>query len=470
MSVLLQALGPMLLLYFNQVVGLPAIWVSSVIGITIAVDAVTDLMIGYASDNWRSRWGRRHPFMYFAILPSAVAFYFLFNPPNGWSQESLFVYMVTTMIAIRVLFSFYDLPSTALGAEMTSDYDERTRMTAYRFFFGNISTAVVGYVTYSVFLASTEQYPTGQLNPQGYAAFGLFGAISIIISILIANIGTQHFIPYLHQPEKRKLGPITAGKEVFQTLWNRNYIILLIFGIFSAIYAGIDTSLRLYFTTYFFQLTGEQISSLVIGFLPAPFVAAFISPYLGRKYGKKWTTIGAMLALLFLGFIPLWLWVTGLLPTKDSPWLMVILVADIFLGGMLLMISSIQGASMIFDLTEEIQVKTGRRSEGILFSAGSVAQKMVTGLGAYLAGLMLFWVGFPDKAEPGHVDPAILNHLLYIFLPSSLVLNLLAIGTLSLYSNDRERHEANLRILRDARLKNRGDENAPAGPSLGGSD
>lgn len=69
----------MLLLYFNQVVGLPATWVGAAIAVALVVDAVLDPFIGYASHNLRSPWGRRHPFMYAAALPAAVAFYCLFH-------------------------------------------------------------------------------------------------------------------------------------------------------------------------------------------------------------------------------------------------------------------------------------------------------------------------------------------------------------------------------------------------------
>jgi glycoside/pentoside/hexuronide:cation symporter, GPH family len=450
MSVNLQALGPMLLFYFNQVVGLPAAWVGAAIAIGIAIDAVTDLMIGYTSDNWRSRWGRRHPFMYAAALPAAIAFYCLFTPPTDWGQDALFYYMLFAMIAARITISFYDLMSTALGAELTSDYDERTKLVAYRLFFGSLSGTVVGYLTYSTFLQPTEQYTVGQLNPDGYGAFAIFAAISIIASILIANIGTHHFIPFLYQPERKPLNLIVAVKEVFETVWNRNYIVLLFFGIFSGVSVGLDTGLRLYFSTYFYQLSADQLSQLVLGAALAPFLAAFISPMLGRRFGKKHLTVGAWFLSLFIGFVPLWLWSFDLLPPKESPWLMVIMIADLFVVTTLLMVGFIQGASMAMDLTEEVQVKTGRRSEGVLGSAAALVQKMITGLGGLLAGLILAWVGFPEKAVPGEVDPAILTNLAWIFLPTTTLLNILAVGTLLFYSNDRTQHEAYLRALNEA--------------------
>ena len=89
----LAILTSALLLFFNQVVGLPAAWVGAAMMVTLIFDAICDPLIGEWSDHTRSRWGRRHPFMYASAIPAAVAFYFLFDPPLGWSQSHLLIYM-----------------------------------------------------------------------------------------------------------------------------------------------------------------------------------------------------------------------------------------------------------------------------------------------------------------------------------------------------------------------------------------
>ena len=125
----------LLLFFYSQVVGLPPQWVSFGIFIALLVDAVSDPLVGYFSDNLRSRWGRRHPLMYAAGLPAAIAYYFLWAPPSGLSQEHLFVYFVSMAIVIRTLLTFYEIPPTSLVAELTQNYDQRTRFMSIRFFF-----------------------------------------------------------------------------------------------------------------------------------------------------------------------------------------------------------------------------------------------------------------------------------------------------------------------------------------------
>src|SRR6516164_4356072 len=103
------ALTSLLLLFFNQVVGLPAAWVGAVMMITLIFDAICDPLIGEWSDHARSRWGRRHPFMYASAVPAAVAFYFLFKPPLGWPKSHLLIYMTAMLVAVRVLLSLYEV-------------------------------------------------------------------------------------------------------------------------------------------------------------------------------------------------------------------------------------------------------------------------------------------------------------------------------------------------------------------------
>src|SRR5512139_1200248 len=86
--------GFFLLLYYNQVLGLPDEWVGFGIMLALVADAVFDPIVGFASDHLHSRWGRRHPFMYAAALPVAVAYYCLWNPPSGLSPYGLFAYFL----------------------------------------------------------------------------------------------------------------------------------------------------------------------------------------------------------------------------------------------------------------------------------------------------------------------------------------------------------------------------------------
>src|SRR5258708_36247258 len=108
----LVVLTSTLLLFYNQVVGLPAAWVGATMAVTLIFDAICDPLIGEWSDHTRSRWGRRHPFMYASAIPAAVAFSFLFDPPLGWSQPHPLLYLSVMLMTVRVLPPFYEIPSS----------------------------------------------------------------------------------------------------------------------------------------------------------------------------------------------------------------------------------------------------------------------------------------------------------------------------------------------------------------------
>src|SRR5438045_791826 len=124
--------------FYAQVVGLPAATVGLAIMFALVVDAFVDPIVGQLSDNTRSRWGRRHPFMYAAAVPVAVSYLLLWNPPKGWEPGLLVVYLAATAILIRSFISCYEVPSSALAAELTTEYDERTRLLRYRYLFGRV--------------------------------------------------------------------------------------------------------------------------------------------------------------------------------------------------------------------------------------------------------------------------------------------------------------------------------------------
>ena len=133
--------------YFNQVLGLSGTLAGTAIFIALVFDAVSDPVAGSLSDRFRSRWGRRHPFMYASAAPLAVTFYLLFNPPSGLGQAGLFCWLLCFAVLVRASMTLYHVPHLALGAELTDDYSERTTVVAYRSLFsmvGAFATPVVG--------------------------------------------------------------------------------------------------------------------------------------------------------------------------------------------------------------------------------------------------------------------------------------------------------------------------------------
>ena len=120
-----------LFFYYNQVLGVSGSMVGMASLLALIVDAVTDPMVGQLSDRFKSRWGRRHPFMLLGALPFGLTIYLLFSPPAGLSEQGLFAWMLGFAIVVRVLLTFFYVPHLSLGAEMVRDYHERTVLIGY---------------------------------------------------------------------------------------------------------------------------------------------------------------------------------------------------------------------------------------------------------------------------------------------------------------------------------------------------
>src|SRR5665213_2758336 len=179
-----------LLLFYNQVIGLPGPLVGLAIAIALMVDAFLDPIVGQISDNFHSRWGRRHPFMYASALPVAVSYLLLWNPPH-WSPAHLFWYLTGVAIVIRTFITFYEVPSAALAAELTQGYDERTVLLSYRYFFGWVGGLAVYLVALALLLRPDATHATGQLNPVGYARYGLLASAIMFVAIIVSAAGTH---------------------------------------------------------------------------------------------------------------------------------------------------------------------------------------------------------------------------------------------------------------------------------------
>ncbi len=443
-------LSSALMLYYNQVVGLPAAWVGAAIMVTLIFDAICDPLIGEWSDHTRSRWGRRHPFMYASAVPAAVAFYFLFDPPSGWSQSHLLIYMAAMLVTVRVLLSLYEIPSSALGPELTLDYDQRTSLMSSRFFFGTLGGAGMSVLSLQVFLRKDATHPLGLLSPGGYRETALVASIMIFLSIMISCVGTHRFIASLvHTPRvqgtwREKL------REVSGTLTNRSFLALTISGVIGAVAAGLRQGLDFYLSAYFWELTPAQMSYLAAAALVAAFAGVGLAPAISKRLGKKPAMIGVFFASLFASTVPIVMRLLGLLPHNGTGALFAIVFVFTFISATLGLSGFIIVTSMMADVVEDAAVSTGQRSEGLLFAANGLISKCVTGVGTFFSGLILGWVSFPQHATPGQVDPAILYHLGMVFVPIVTAFSAISIAVLMFYDIDRSTHQRNIEHLESA--------------------
>jgi GPH family glycoside/pentoside/hexuronide:cation symporter len=441
------------MLFYNQVLGLPSVWVSGAIGFALIVDAVASPVIGQVSDMWRSRWGRRHPFMYASALPAAASVWALLNPPAQLERGALFGWMVGCIIAARVSIALFEIPSASLLPELAPDYDQRTRLAGWRYLFGIIAPVVMIVFALTVllrpFVNAMGQSMPGQLNPAGYASYGVALSAMIFVSILICTAGTHGQIRRLSRPEPHaSLNDLLA--TIGGTLLNRNFLALTVAGVISGVGTGLVGGLGDYFNTFFWELEARQVSAITGSVGVTPLVAFMLAPALGQRLGKKRAIITTFALASLFGVAPISLRLLGLLPPNGAPVILPLLVVDALFGATLAIVGLILVTSMMADIVEDVQAATGRRSEGLLFSADTMLKQIVTGIGAMGTGLILQAVHFPERAVPGHVPADVLRHLALIYLPITAVTSGLAISVIAFYRTDRASHQSRLATIAGA--------------------
>lgn len=459
-----------LLLYYNQVIGIPATIVSTAIAATLIVDALVDPLIGRWSDMTRTRIGRRHPFILGSTIPTAIFFLLIWLPPAGLSPMQTGIWIFAVASITRVAVSAYDIPSTAMAPELTSDYADRTKLFSLRFWFGYVGTFAFVALSLTFFFVETPEYPVGQLNPDGYIKFAAAGAILMAAAILVCGFGTMSQIPRMRQADARPpagIGWLTHLREMLAAFRNRAFLSIFGFGVLKLTAIGLAGALALYFNTYIFDLGATQIAILALEAVTAATLAAPLAPIFARKFGKKQTAMTMAICGILVSVTPLVLTYFGLfLPVGHSLVVPVLLIQGTISGSMI-MISLINTSSMLADVVDDYAVKTGQHSSGVFFSASSFMQQCSAALGVFVAGLILTSAGFPEKVDPSTISRAAELSLIAHYVPTVLALWLVGVLILLFYDIDQERHRSNVDRLREVAAEERAREaeNAGVNPS-----
>ncbi|MGY8972293.1 MAG: MFS transporter [Sphingomonadales bacterium] len=460
------AFSSYLMLYFNQVIGVPAGIVGTALACTLLVDAIVDPFLGRWADVTRTRWGRRHPFMYAAIVPTVLLFYCAWFPPDGMSHMQLGLWIFAFAAGTRAAISAFEINSSAMAPELSTDYAERTRLFSLRYWFGY--SGAYGFTAFSLafIFVESEAFPRGQLNPASYENFALLGAVLIFLAMTLSTLGTHNRVPYLRQAEDSAPMPASQHlREMFAAFRNRAFLIIFGFGVLKYTAVGLYSAMNLYWGTYLFKLNAGQLALLTLDSFLAATIAAPLAPWFSRRMGKRNSSIVFAITGISIGLSPLYLsyfdlfWVPG-----DAP-----LVPVLFAIGAIYMamiaISLINTSAMLADVVEDSAIETGKHTAGTFFAASSFMQQCSTALGLFFAGWLLAAADFPERADPTTIAEGLVDRLLVLYIPTILCLWIVGALILLFYPISRARHERNVEILRarEAEARDQVQSNTPLG-------
>jgi len=439
------------LIFYNQILGLDALLVSVALAIAIVFDAVTDPIVASLSDNSKSRWGRRHPWMLAASLPLGAALYAVYVPPDGLSDTALFAWLVTFAVLTRGLMTLYLVPWSAIAAELSDDYHERTSVMAFRYAVG--WTVGVGFplFVFSFVMPGSEEFPVGQLNPAGYPRMALLAGALLTGGALATTLLTAREIPHLrqHAGEPARFSFAQTRREVAQALGNRQFALIFVIILIMSAIGGTLANIGIYMTTYFWGFTTEDLRWFALSAAGA--VAAFpLVAGIQRRWDKKHILLGSSIVSLIDGILVVNLRFLGVLPENGDPLLLVILVANgVFTAGVAV-VQGIIASSIVADLLDDHELRTGYRQEAMFNAALSFSGKAVSGLGAIMGGLIITSIAFPTGLEPGEVPGDAILRLGVVVGVAVPALYAIPIAMITRYRITRERH-AEIRRLLDAR-------------------
>lgn len=448
------AFGTFLLFYYNQVLGMSGTLAGIAVGTAVIVDAFTDPLAGSLSDHWKSPMGRRHPFMYAAILPLAISFYFLFHPLVQ-GELALFVWLVVFTNLTRTSMSLYHVPHIALGAEMTDDFSERSEVVGYRTFFGTLGGLLALVVGFGLFFGPTEEFKNGQLNEAAYAPYAACISVLMMITIFWSAWGTRSVIPFLPKAQaapwisvggvlRRVMVDVLAALRCGSFRWLFLGILILF------IMVGVDGALTIYIYTYFWEMSRNEILALAPAYPLGIMLGAFVAPSMLRRFGKRAGLMFGVASWAGWQIVPIALRLMDLLPENGDDLLIPLLIVMRLIQGAGTVQGSVAFGSMVADTIDEHELETGKRQEGIFFAASSFSGKAASGFGNIVAGFGLDIIDWPRGVQiktAADVPTETIVDLGLMYGPFVAGFGVVSIWCFTHYALTRERHEEILEEL-----------------------
>lgn len=360
------------------------------------LDALTDPIMGFISDNTRSKWGRRKPYILLGSVITGVAFMVMWQLNPEDSQWYNFFYFLTISIFFYLGYTIFATPLIGLGYEMTPDYNERTRLMAVSQWMGQIAWMIAPW--FWVIIYDQQIFDSA---PEGARQLAIWvGAVCMILGILPALFTKEMVVP---EKDKEKMAKLTRKefaknwKEFIRgiklTLRNKPFVKLC--GATFFVFNGFQTVAQFaMFIIVYYLFNGDKgdagtwpawfgtISAVATALIVIPIVTK-----LSEKLGKKNAFIIATF-ISIVGYILKW-W--GFDPS--NPWLMFIPIPllSFGIGGLFTLM-----LSMTADVCDLDELNTGERREGMFGAVYWWMVKLGTAIALLTSGIVLWYVGFDE--------------------------------------------------------------------------
>jgi Na+/melibiose symporter-like transporter len=300
------------------------------------------------------------------------------------------------------------------------------------------------FLAYNVFFKSTPEYSYGQLNPDAYFPLALTGASVMVFSVLYSSISTRKEIHNL----SKWSGSISISQiftELKIAISNKSFILFFLGSLTLSISWGLLNSLTLFINTDFWGLKGSQIGIFLYIYFGAAFLAFYITPKLVSKIGKRNFVLFCVFGVAIASSVAFISYNLGLTPEKGTTSLVLFLCFPLVFISTFSIAGNMTRDAMIGDIADEVDFQSGKRQEGVLYSAVSFVQKVNTAIGAITGGLTL-WVLNITKETPTYDQAYSLFFVQGVIGPILLIIPIIFFY---FYSLDINKHKEILRALKE---------------------
>lgn len=384
--------------FYSRDLGLSLAAVGVLLTLSRLTDVLTDPAIGVLSDRWQTRFGRRKPWILIGTPLMMISLWMLFVPPPDVTMLHLFVWISLLYLA----FTLVDLPYRAWGAELSTDYRERSRVTGWREAFGYVG--LITSLAIPLYMAFALDMP-GPRN----ALYGI--AVAVVVALPLLMTPMLGLVPE-PPPERIERTPI-GWRKGLRVVWrNGPFRRVVICFAFFVVAISMTASLSFFFVQHVMQEPFDRYAIFVLVYYLSSTAAIPIWLRISDRLGKHKTVV------LGIAWLSLWSAPIPLLGPGDF-W--------IFFFLMIMKGSSIGSliflpASMAADIVDIDTLRTGEQRTGLYFSIWGMVNKGAAALGVLASTSLAAWFGFEPALDVNSPTAKLAVACLYSVIPAGLAL------------------------------------------------
>lgn len=412
-------------------------------------DAVNDPMVGVLSDRGkifsdqiRQRWGRRYPWILWGAIPFGIFFALQWIVPfPETNQLGLFAFYTLISIVFNTFFTVVNLPYTALTAELTQDYNERTSLSSFRFTFSIGGSIIALLIARQIF--QQHQDPATQ-----YLTIGIICAILSVFPLFWCVFGTYHRARAVLDLHPEESAPVTTPFKEELRLVFTNRPFLFVVGIYLCSWFSLQLTAAIipYFVVSWMRLPQQDSPLVILAVQGTALGMLSVWNALSQKVGKK--------VVYFLGTSFWAIGQGGLFSLQPGQTTLMYVFA--VMAGLGVSTAYLIPWSMLPDVIEFDELRTGQRREGIFYSLMVFLQKIC--LGVAVAGVLqsLEWTGYihPTVAVVAPIQPpAVLMAIRLAIGPAPTISLICGLILAYFYPITREMHQQIVLQLQERRAR-----------------